>query len=434
MRKKNHINPRLVALGVLERVIKSHQNLDVVLRETLDKTESNASFVSELCYGVVRWHLLLEKVISSLSHKKIKNKNLDVQIIIELGLYQLYYLRLPDYAAISETVNLCSLIGKSWAKAWVNATLRTSQKKFTSLDQLLKNNTMQHAHPTWLAQRIENAWPKESLEIFQANNKHPPFYIRINSQVVSTTDYLDKLQAIEINAKIYGSGLSLLLSEAIDVERLPGFKEGYASVQDYSAQLAAPLLSAKADEYVLDACSAPGGKSSHLLELAPQCHLTCLDASKNRLVRVRENLKRLNQTADLKVAKAECPDDWWDGRLYDKILIDAPCSGTGVIRRHPDIKILRNEEQIIRIAQLQANLIKNLWPLLQPGGLLLYTTCSILPEENHHIIEQFFSNRTDYDSQEIPADYGIQMAFGRQRLPGIHPGDGFYYCLIKKKR
>jgi 16S rRNA (cytosine967-C5)-methyltransferase len=286
-----------------------------------------------------------------------------------------------------------------------------------------------------LYERLVSAWPDQAGSILEANNAHPPMMLRVNRQRIQRDTYLEKLLecGIEATAGEYGGDV-IELRQSVGVEQLPGFSEGWVSVQDGAAQLAAHLLNLKPGQRVLDACAAPGGKTCHILEICPELEtLVAIDKDEERLDRVSQNLERLGMTASLLCVDAGEPEVWWDGRPFDRILLDAPCSATGVIRRHPDIKILRRPEDIKSLVLQQDTLLARLWPLVAPGGMLLYATCSVLPEENTQQIEQFVSSHADAVSHPINADWGLSCQHGRQILPGDGGMDGFYYaCLVKQ--
>jgi 16S rRNA (cytosine967-C5)-methyltransferase len=302
------------------------------------------------------------------------------------------------------------------------------------------------SHPQWLQEAIVKAWPAQSKAIFAANNQHPPFTLRVNQQHHSVSEYTQLLtdggpvvDDGEVKEQPFSqtpySHVGITLEKAVDVNSLPGFSQGHSSVQDEAAQLAATLLQLAPNQRVLDACCAPGGKTCHIGEVQPSLSaLVGLDLEERRLVRVKENLQRLNIDADIICGDGTTPDTWWDGQLFDRILLDAPCSATGVIRRHPDIKLLRQSQDVSEVAALQLQLLTALWPLLADGGMLLYATCSILPQENTHVIKQFIANHDNVQHDPIEATWGIEQPYGRQLLPQTKGHDGFYYArLIKSK-
>lgn len=397
--------------------------------------ERDKPLLQELCFGCLRYTPAFECVFQQLVTKPLKNKDNDVKALILLGFYQLDYTRIPDHAAINATVDAAKHLNKDWACAFINGVLRQYQREKSTLQQkFAKNPRFTYAHPQWLADKLIHAWPDHWPAVLSANNAHPPFTLRVNLQRCTREDYLQHLQSQGHSAspcRFSAAGISL--HTPVNVHSLPYFAEGWVSVQDEAAQLAAPLLAVAPQHRVLDACCAPGGKTAHLLESQPQlAHLTAIDLSPERLQRVAENLHRLQLHAQLLAADAAQPNTWWDGIAFDRILLDAPCSATGVIRRHPDIKSLRRSSDIAALAKLQLQLLQQLWPCLAPGGRLLYATCSILPEENTRIISQFMAATPNATALPLQAEWGLEQPFGRQILPHQHGQDGFYYALLEK--
>lgn len=387
----------------------------------------------QLCYGVLRAYPRLMAIVSQLLNKPLKAKDHDVLMLLLLGIYQLSDTRVPDHAAVNSTVAATRALKKPWAKGLVNGILRQWQRGSTGLLDKL-DPAAQQAHPQWLFDAIQTAWPEQAAAIFAANNQHPPLCLRVNQQHHRTIEYLSLLNehAIAAQACAYAEQ-GLRLQQPLGVEQLPGFAEGWVSVQDEAPQLSAGLLSLQAGQRVLDACSAPGGKTCHLLETEPDLELVALDIDRQRLARVQDNLSRLTLAATLVCGDAAEPGSWWDGQLFDRILLDAPCSATGVIRRNPDIKLHRRPADIQQLATLQLTILSALWPTLKPGGQLLYATCSVLPAENERVIAGFCQQQSDAEHQPIAADWGITRPYGRQLLPQPESHDGFYYALLRKK-
>jgi len=292
-----------------------------------------------------------------------------------------------------------------------------------------------YAHPDWMIKLFKSNWGEDAKAILLANNELPPMVLRVNDKFCSVLEYLELLNACDISATALSSSKQgVLLNEPVVVSKLPKFAEGWVSVQDSAAQLAAELLNVQEGDRVLDVCAAPGGKTAHILETQPNLSsLLAIDIDSKRLQRVEENLTRLNLKADVLVADGTDTASWWDGEQFDRILLDAPCSALGVIRRHPDIKLLRREEDIAQLQQLQKEILQANWALLKPGGTLLYATCSILKQENELQIESFLSNNDDATEVVIDADWGVKRPFGRQILTGDQLMDGFYYACLQKR-
>jgi len=429
------ISVRAAAAQVLAKILQGQGSLSSLLPAIQHQVaEQDRALLQELCFGTCRYYPQLNAYVECLVDKPLRTKDNDIQALLLLGLYQLLHTRIPDHAALGETVEVTRFLKKPWATGLVNGVLRKFQRDQSKLDKLLAQNyAFQTNHPAWLEGVLRKNWPDFLDQIISANNSHPPFTLRINTQKISRSDYLTKLQAAEITAKATSfSPYGITLEQACDPRKLPLFAEGWISVQDEAAQLSADLLQLSPNLRALDACSAPGGKTGHLLELEPNLQLTALDAEERRLVRVRENLARLNVNA-----KVICGDGttkgWWDGELFDRILLDAPCSATGIIRRHPDIKVLRTPEEITKLAELQGRLLDNLWPMLKPGGTMVYATCSVMPKENTQVIEAFLKRQPQAISETINADWGVEQAFGRQLLPSTEGHDGFYYAVLTRQ-
>jgi len=289
------------------------------------------------------------------------------------------------------------------------------------------------AHPPWLLKRLQADWPTQWETLADANNAHPPLTLRVNARIKSRDAYLEHLHQANIAATPTPyTDYGITLEHPIDVQHLPGFAQGWLSVQDGAAQLAAPLLDVPPGARVLDACAAPGGKTAHLLERYEIETLLALDLKPARVQKLRDTLQRLQLSADLRCADASQPDTWWDNQPFERILLDVPCSGNGVIRRHPDIKYLRQPSDIAALAAQQARLLDALWPLLMPGGKLLYVTCSVFAEENHLQIQNFLATHADATEIVLTADWGYAQDYGRQILPGENNLDGFYYACLSK--
>ncbi|WP_330925101.1 16S rRNA (cytosine(967)-C(5))-methyltransferase RsmB [Candidatus Sororendozoicomonas aggregata] len=423
---------RLAAARVVTRVVNGDS-----LNKTLTKQQEtignkDQALLAELCYGTVRHYVKLDAWLQFLMDKPLKAKEKNLHSLILVGLYQLFHTRIPHHAAIGETVQATRTLGKAWARGLVNGVLRSAQRRCDQLQLLTESNQRcATAHPDWLVDTIKTSWPEHWQQIIAENNHLPPMTLRVNSQRISRDRYLKKLLDACIQAKQSQTApQGITLNKAIPVTQLPMFSEGVLSVQDESAQLAGMLVNPSPGERILDACCAPGGKTCHMLEQHEGIEVHALDCSETRLLRVKENLERLNLSATVICGDARQPEQWWDGKTYDHILLDAPCSATGVIRRHPDIKLLRTPEDIEALAILQKQILTRLWSLLKRGGTLLYVTCSIMPQENQRQIERFLATHNDALLQPLPENWGYDTGFGRQIFPGS--GDGFFYSLLSK--
>jgi 16S rRNA (cytosine967-C5)-methyltransferase len=428
------LNTRLIAARVLTRVIQDGQSLTAALDANLPALElsKDKAFVQALCYGVCRHYYRLDFILTELITKPIKD--LEIKALALVGIYQLCYMRVKPYAAVSETV--LATRKKPWAKGLINALLRNFQREQEHLEQKANAaNWVATSHPHWLVQKIEQDWPEHAQNILFENNQQPPMSLRVNLSRLSTEQYLQQLSTQAIKAvAVDGCPSAIILEKPVAVELLPGFMDGLVSVQDVAAQLAANLLDVQPGQRVLDVCAAPGGKAAHILEHQPQLkELVAVDIDSTRLLRVNDTLQRLKLTATLIAGDAQAPQDWWDGQLFERILLDAPCSALGVIRRHPDIKLLRRADDIEVLQALQQNILHAIWPLLGPGGLLVYATCSILKQENEQQIAAFLA--THADAKEViieDADWGIATIHGRQIITGTSAMDGFYYARLVK--
>ncbi|EDZ65642.1 16S rRNA (cytosine(967)-C(5))-methyltransferase RsmB [Nitrosococcus oceani] len=430
-------NTRIIATSVLVRVLGQGRSLTAVLPPAMAHLPArDQAFTQTLCYGVLRWLPRLDYLAQKILHKPLRARDRDLYALLLLGLYQLTELGIPSHAALSETVNAAESLGKPWAKKMLNATLRAYLRNETALQtQVTAHETAHTAHPQWLLDAIRNSWPDHWPQIITANNSHPPLSLRINRLQNNRKNYLQELKRNDIKAwPIPHTESGVILEQPCQVATLPGFLKGQVSVQDGAGQRAAPLLALTPGQRVLDACAAPGGKTSHILELEPQLEtLIALDLDATRLERLNSNLKRLQLKAEVIQGNALQPDTWWDGIPFDRILLDAPCSGSGVIRRHPDIKALRRESDILPLATLQKRLLSALWPLLAPGGMLLYCTCSILPIENEQQIREFLLTHPDGQERPLDVPWGLLQTAGRQLLTGMEELDGFYYACLEKR-
>ncbi len=427
-------NVRADAARVLARLLSQQGSLATIAEDAAHSEEQ--ALLRELCFGTCRWYPQLEFHLQQLLDKPLKEKDRDLHCLLLTGIYQLHFMRIPDHAVVNETVAAALALKKPWAKSLVNAVLRSFlRRRDALLEASAGSETSAYAHPGWLISRLKAAWPEHWRQILDANNLHPPMTLRVNQGRISRQDYLQLLQEAGLTAGAgHLSGSAIYLDAPVAVTKLPGFDEGLVSIQDEASQLIPGLLNAQAGQRVLDACSAPGGKTCHILESQPAlAHLLALDIEEHRLRRVEENLQRLDLQAQLRQADAAEPSQWWDGLPFDRILLDAPCSATGIIRRHPDIKILRRSDDIERMTQLQSRLLEALWSCLRPGGILLYSTCSILPEENTEVVARFLATRPDAEHQRIEAGWGVECSLGRQLLPQDEGPDGFFFARLSKR-
>lgn len=427
---------RASAARVLAEVLQQHRSLNGVLTNALSTLpENERGLCQQLCYGVLRWQLQLQAIADQIIKKPLKNKDSDISSLLLCGLYQLRAMRIPEHAALSETVNACKILGKPWATGLINASLRNYQRNKVTIDeQALQQESAKYAHPDWLIKQFKNDWPNNWQAILEANNQQAPMMLRVNQQHSSREQYLVRLQQANINAAaLPQTSQGLLLESPCDVYQLPGFNDGDVSVQDGAAQIVAGLLDIKPHQRILDACAAPGGKTCHILETQPDNNVIALDIASNRLQLIQQNTDRLKLNATLIAADASDINSWWGGQHFDRILIDAPCSGTGVIRHHPDIKVLRRPEDIASLVKKQQQLLENLWPLLTNKGLLVYTTCSALKQENEQQIMNFLQRHPEAQEHTFINPPTARATVGYQRLPGDDNLDGFYYACLSHR-
>jgi 16S rRNA (cytosine967-C5)-methyltransferase len=429
----NKMNTRAIATQIILEVVTQGRALSMPAK--LQVSSLDRAFIQSLCYGVIRWYMQLETIAEQLIQKPLKEKDKDIHVLILVGLYQLIHMRIPDYAAVGETVAATKVFKKVWAKNLVNGVLRQYLRSADEITHKLQNAAVVlYSHPQWMLQKIKHQWPDQWKEILEANNQHPPFALRVNQRVISREQYCSLLtDTVGENHIIPEAHSGVVLKNPVDVLQLPRFAEGGVSVQDGAAQLAAELLLLEPGQRVLDACAAPGGKTSHILEIQPQLsELIAIDCDEIRLESVRENLQRLHLSAQCITSDVGNLSAWWDQKPFDRILLDAPCSASGVIRRHPDIKLLRRESDLIQLVSEQYRIISAVWQALKIGGVLLYATCSIFIEENEQVVRQFLETHTDAKEEKINVEWGKECKVGRQILPGMHGMDGFYYARLRK--
>ncbi|WP_426155006.1 16S rRNA (cytosine(967)-C(5))-methyltransferase RsmB [Pseudomonas sp. TSRC2-2] len=430
------MNPRLAAAKALAAVLSGKASLNSSLPPQLDKVEDrDRGFTQDLAFGSARWQPRLSALAEKLLQKPFKSADADVEALLLVGLYQLLYTRVPAHAAIGETVGCADKLKKPWAKGLLNAVLRNAQRESeTIFAELERDPVVRTAHPRWLQKSLKAFWPQQWEAICAANNAHPPMILRVNRRHHSRDAYLALLNDAGIAATpCEYSRDGIVLEAAADVRSLPGFAEGWISVQDEAAQLAADLLDLAPGQRVLDACCAPGGKTCHILEAEPAlAGVVAVDLEAKRLVRVKENLERLGLSAELIAADGRDTAKWWDGKPFQRILLDAPCSATGVIRRHPDIKLTRQPDDIVALAQLQGELLDAMWKTLEVGGILLYATCSTLPTENTEVIAAFLERTPGARELDLATAAGIKQPHGRQLLAQQGGHDGFYYAKLIK--
>lgn len=428
MNNQTQKNTRAFCAEVSFLVIDKGLSLNTALasvQQTL--ADRDRALVQEICFGIMRVLPELNFYVHELMDRVLKGKNRILHHLLMVGIYQIIYTRIPEHAAVGETVNAVNSLKKVQFKGLINGVLREFLRQQSSLQQKFTQSSEQQTqrtlHPSWLLNRIKLAYPHEWQKIIDANNQKPPMWLRVNSLSYTADQYQQRLAEHQIVSETdVTSPVALKLAVPVNVNKLPFFHDGSITVQDLSAQRAAILLSPQNGEQILDLCAAPGGKTTHILEIAPQANVLAVDIDEMRVQRIDENLSRLKLNATVKVGDGLTPDKWCDGIMFDRILLDAPCSATGVIRRHPDIKWLRRENDIAELALLQQAILSAIWPYLKQGGTLVYATCSILPDENKAQIVHFLKH------QKNAALHGEII----QLLPTENGGDGFFYAVLKK--
>lgn len=440
MKQTMQQSSRAMAAKVVSHVVYDGKSLTEALLTIPDSYPQNdKGFIKQICFGTLRWWFQLKTILATKYLRKPLNEmDTEVLVILCVGLYQVLYLSQPAYAVVNEMVNSAKNINKSWACGLINKILKlASQDKEAILELCATDEQLKYAHPSWLTKKIKKAWPQQYQQILAANNQQAPLSLRVNLSVISRENYVKLLEDAEIAHNISTDTVTgIQLTHAMPVDKIPGFFDGLVSVQDYCGQKAVEYLDLHSEQHVLDACAAPGSKFCHILEAQPDIS-SCVgvDISADRLEKIDDNLSRLNLSTEkvrLFTADITVIDSWWDGQYFDRILVDAPCSATGVIRRHPDIKIHRKGSDINQLSEVQLSILQCLWPLLAPNGKLLYSTCSILPSENEAVIDQFLSTIDDGYSVDIHNSWGETRQFGQQVITGTENRDGFYYALLQK--
>lgn len=433
---------RALAAQLLMQVADEGRSLDALLENRSDAPQERG-LLRSLSYGSVRWYWRLLAALTKLSSQHPGDLQPEVRALALVGLYQLLHTDIAAHAAVAETVEAARSLNLNRATGFLNAILRRCQREADAITQSIDEDlAVRTAHPGWLVSQLQRDWPEQAENILKANNEHPPFWLRVNTRHITRDAYAELLAKQGINAEISEHAPeALLLPQAVEVLTLPGFSDGWVSVQDAAAQLAAHLVAAEPGQRVLDACAAPGGKTCHIMELQPNLkEMVAIDIAPARLRRVYGNLKRLGLEATLMTADAGEPNSWWNGRSFDRILLDVPCSGTGVIRRHPDIKLLRRASDIVNLAARQADMLETIWPLLAPDGRLVYASCSALKAENSENIAAFLKHYPE--ARDVTAAAASKLGFTPESATAptiglaINAGqggmDGFYYACLHK--
>ena len=430
---------RAAAARAVDAVAADGRSLDVALREQeADLAPEDRSLLRHIAFGTIRHHFRIRAHVDVLLARRPRKRDRIVESLIAVGLFQLTDTRIPEHAAVSATVEAARLLGLKGYAGLVNAILRRFIREGRGKEPPTTDEA-RFDHPAWMIQRVRADWPGDADAILDAANERAPMWLRVNNRHGSKAEYLGQLAAADVDFALPpGLPDAVLLMDPLATSELPGFAEGAVSVQDAAAQIPAPWLLAEGSGRVLDACAAPGGKTAHLLELGgDEIDLTAIDVDAARLDTVRENLGRLGLDATLISGDVGDTESWWDGRPFDRILLDSPCSASGVIRRHPDIKLLRRDSDIATLARTQGRLLERLWPLLRPGGMLLYVTCSIFSAENEAVVNRFLDATPDAASSSVLPNNNIRVLMrergpGYQLLPGTRDMDGFFYAALTR--
>lgn len=427
-------NLRAIAATLCHQVVEQGRSLaDVLPEQQARLAERDRPLLQELCFGLLRTLPLLDWVVEQLMARPFGGKQRPLHYLLLVGIYQLFFTRIPAHAALAETVQGAVVLKRPQLKAVINGVLRQVQRQQDLLLERANNHVCRYWHPQWLLEKLQQDYPMQWQQIVEANNQAAPMWLRVNSKQTTTSNYQQQLQQNGLDATTDANEpQALCLTKPCPVQQLPNFASGAVSVQDLSAQRCARLLDAQAGETILDLCAAPGGKTCHIAELTTNAKIWAVDLEEKRLLRLKENLQRLKLHANIVVGDACHPEQWCPtGQQFDRIVVDAPCSATGVIRRHPDIKWLRRATDIDQLVALQQRILCAIWPYLKVNGTLLYATCSILAEENEQQIAHFLAIQPD--AQCVPLS--SPSALGWQIFPQPQGGDGFYYAkLIKQSR
>ena len=428
-------NVRALAAQALARIVRG-ESLRAVFAALAPRLVDarDRALLSSLLHEGARWWLRYDAALDRLLERALREREADVHALAVLGLVQLDVLRLPEYAAVAATVEAVRALRKPKFAGLINALLRRwLREREVLLAQLDADPVARTAHPRWLLDALARDWPGAADAIIAADNAQAPLWLRVNRRRARREELLARFAEAGVEAQAAANhDQAIVLAQSVDVTRLPGYAEGVFSVQDGAAQFAAPLLDLDAGQRVLDACAAPGGKSAHILESA-DVRVVALDSDARRLPRIAENLARLGLAADIRAGDAAAPASWWDGQPFERILIDAPCSATGIVRRQPDIKLHRRAADVARLAAEQSRILDALWPLLRPRGRLVYATCSVLADENARQIACFLARQADARPLDAaPPGWLRPGEGGAQNLPGERGMDGFYYAVLER--
>lgn len=433
------IDSRVVAVQAMRQLFEDGQSFNTVLVEAEKRVPSEARpRLRAVCFEWARWATQLEAMVDAKLDKPLRSKDYEVYLLMQLGVLELTHMNTPAHTAVNECVKALKGLKRPWAKGLVNAVLRNTQR--TPLDVESLNRAERYAYPDWWITTLKKDWPEELDTILDGGNVRAPMTLRVNRLEANVEQTLKQFDASGLSADAHEYAPdAITLLEPVPVHAVPGFVEGKVSVQDAAAQMMVPILNKASvnPRRILDACSAPGGKTAYLLEAFPDASVLALDHSADRLTRVDDTLNRLSlqERAKTEAKDAALVSTWWDEEPFDFVLLDAPCTGSGVIRRHPDIKHTRRKTDVESLAAQQITLLQNLWATVSQGGYLLYATCSVFKNENVNQVERFINDHDNaVDATPEMMGWATKQAVGYQVLPGENGMDGFFYALIQKTR
>ena len=425
---------------VLNQVIHGKHSLDRAIEQAYkDIDDSEIPLLTNICYGTLRFYWELKAKIDQLLSQPLKKKDKIIENLLQSAIFQIDKTRIPDHAVVSQTVEASRKLNKGHFSSLINGILRTYLRSDRVIEKITEEIIFNH--PNWMIEKIKQDWPLNWDEILKKNNDRAPMWLRVNQKKIETKKYLKKflIDESKIEADIMQlNDYAICLKTPISVKYLPGFEEGYVSIQDGAAQLAVDVLLENKSGRILDACAAPGGKTAQLIEnIDSMSTVTAIEIDSERAELINENLLRLGHSTELIVDDASNIESWWDSIYFDLILLDAPCSSSGVIRRHPDIKHLRRKDDIFTFQKKQLKIISAMWKILAPKGRLLYVTCSIFREENDEVMNQFLEKHDNVALQELLLNNNIlekmiKTRYGYQLFPGKINTDGFYFSCLKK--
>lgn len=424
--------PSRAAAALCVSSVKEGKSLSEVLPfYTKDLDDRDKAFVQEIVFGTLRHMRLFSTTLNSLLEENLKPRMNVAGALIICAMYQIIFTRVPAHAVVAATVGACALCKSRAYTGLVNAVLRRFLREGAHLIHS-SDPCVEQSFPSWLYAELKSDYGEElTLDIMRNSNEHAPMYLRVENSKISTLDYLKELEKCSIEASLVNeSSSTVVLYHPVNVYKLPLFEKGYVCVQDLAASLVSPLLELEQNCSVLDTCAAPGGKSAHILDICPSANLTCCDIDEKRLLSARDNLKRLSRNAQFMVMDLSQSTEGLQAE-YDRILVDAPCSGTGVIRRHPDIKWLRRKKDIVNLVETQKSILDNAFSLLKKGGILVYSTCSILKKENEEQVLAFLERHPD--AKVLPFNMCGKKVSSYQRMPGENGSDGFFYARFIKE-